>query len=102
MKRFSLDNKFSPDNFKKWVQEHKDQFEPKLLKKSMVIGTLVESKIGMKKLINNVTVQSGTSKQIIKDFLRYGGTIEEVKGSEVLIKVDNGSFLISEELIRIQ
>ena len=67
--------KFSPDEFKKWVKEHQEQFEPKLSKKSIIIGTMVESTVNVKKLLENVDIREGESKAVIRDFLHYGGTV---------------------------
>ena len=94
--------RFNPDDFKKWVEEHAQQFDTKLSKKSVIIGTLVESKISPKKLMSSIDVQEGDSKTIARDFIRHGGTIKEINGADVLVEVSKGTFIISENLIRIQ
>jgi hypothetical protein len=97
-----MNNFFSPDDFKKWVEEHKEQFNSKLSKKFILSGIMVESKVNIRKLISSIDVQEGDVKLISKDFLRNGGMVKEVDGCDILIEVKNGIFVISEKLIRIQ
>ena len=94
--------RFNPDDFKKWVEEHAQQFDTKLSKKSVIIGTLVESKISPKKLMSSIDVQEGDIKSICKTFFREGGTVKEIDGNDVLIEVKEGTFIINEKSVRIQ
>ena len=95
-------NFFSPDDFKKWVEKHQEQFSAKLSKKPLIVGTMVESKVSIKKITSSIDVQEGDSKTIARDFIRHGGTIKEINGADVLVEVSKGTFIISENLIRIQ
>ena len=93
---------FSPDDFKKWVEEHQDQFSTKLSKKPIIIDTIVESKVSIKKLISSIDVQEGDIKAISREFIRHGGMVKEVDGCDILIEVQKGTFIISDKLIRLQ
>lgn len=95
-------NRFSPDDFKKWVKEHQQQFDSKLSKKAIIVGTMIESKVNIKKLIETIDVQEGETKLIAREFLRHGGTVKEVDGCDILVEVSKGLFIISDKLIRIQ
>ena len=95
-------NKFRPDDFKKWVEQHQQQFDAKLSKKAIVVGTIVESKISIKKLASSIDIQEGEVKPISKDFIRHGGVVKQVDGNDILVEVKEGTFIISDKLIRLQ
>ena len=80
---------FNFSDFKKWMQHHPDT------KKSNLIGVQVESKINYKKLLSRIQeTKDGLLEDVAKEFSKNGGIIMEVDGHDVVIKVDNGSFII--------
>lgn len=80
---------FNLNDFKKWM-ENQDDSRPRRGK----IGTLVESKISVKKLMHKIDLQNGELEDVIKEFYDNGGIISEVNGNHFLIETTNGSFFI--------
>jgi hypothetical protein len=88
---------FSLDNFKKWIKGQ-NEFDSKLEKK-FPIGERVVSKIGPKKLANNMTLEDGQLNKVLKDFIKNGGKIKEVIEKDYLIEVTMGSFTIRKNYV---
>ena len=88
---------FSLDNFKRWM---KDQNEFDLnMKKKFPIGEQVESKISAKKLASVMNLEDGQMNRVVKDFMKNGGKIKEVSGSDFLIEVTMGTFYIAKNYV---
>ena len=88
---------FSLDNFKKWIK-NQNEFDSKLGKK-FPIGEQVVSKISAKKLMDVMNLENGQMNRVVKDFMKNGGKIAEVAGSEFLIEVTMGSFYIKKNYV---
>ena len=85
---FDYDN-FNINCFRKWMKKERDNLPNKSL-----IGSLVESKISLKRLITRMETQEGDLEEVAKDFHKNGGTIIEENGYNLLIEVSTGNFLI--------
>lgn len=84
---------FSLNDFKKWMDGQNDD-------RKESIGTKVESKINLKKLVDRIEPAEGEITQLAKDFKRNGGTIAQMDGQAFLIEVNSGSFVISRLYVR--
>jgi translation initiation factor IF-1 len=80
----------NPDNFKKWMRTHGEEFEVSM--ENNVVGLNVETKFSGKRMIHKMTIESGDAVKVAKEFVELGGVIENVDGDEYLIKVNSGSF----------
>ena len=89
---------FSLNDFKKWMDSQSDY----TMRKHQ-IGTKVESKISLKKLIDRIEPEEGDLVEFLaKDFKRNGGTLAQMDGQAFLIEVDTGSFVISRLFVKRQ
>lgn len=86
----------NPDNFKKWMKSQ-DEFDSSL--NQNFIGLQVETRFGAKRILSKMTLESGKSHKVVKDFVENGGTVLDVVGEEFLIEVDSGSFLLNKNLV---
>jgi hypothetical protein len=106
-----MEPNFSPNDFSKWIRqqnEFEDLDKPK--KRYMdILGTMVESKIGTKKLQSVISTLASFGKrakplptlyELAMDFKENGGTIKEVNGIEFLIEVSSGEFFIPRYYVR--
>jgi hypothetical protein len=80
----------NPDNFKKWMKTHGEEFDVSM--EHSLIGLNVETKFSGKRILHNMTIESGDAVRVAKEFVEHGGVIEKVDGDEYLIKVNSGSF----------
>ena len=92
---------FTFDDFRKWIQDQND-FESigKPEKQNSHIGTPVESKAGVKRLVANMEPEVGELHELALDFKRDGGTIVGVDGKMFMIEVDSGQFMIPRHYVR--
>lgn len=88
----------SLDDFKKWIKEQAPYEEPVAI--NHLIGTMVESKVGLSKLLTKTEVEEGDEETICEDFLENGGTILDIDDKHVLIEVSAGQFTIHRAYIR--
>jgi hypothetical protein len=86
----------NPDNFKKWMN-NQEEFDHSM--ECNLVGLQVETRFGVKRVMNKMTIESGRANKVAKDFVENGGVISEVIGEEYLIKVKSGSFLISKNMV---
>jgi hypothetical protein len=87
---------FNLNNFKKWVNESKEnEFENKF------VGFQVESKISTKKLLDVCEVVEGNSKKVIKEFHSSGGTVIAENNNMLLIENKKGKFELHKMYIRV-
>ena len=89
---------FSLDDFKKWMKQHGD-FSMDRNHQSLE-GTLIESKIPMRKLLDKITSEEGNTTDLAEDFIDNGGVIHEVNDTNFLVKVDKGLFYISRKYVK--
>ena len=89
----------SLDDFKKWIRLQETRKE--LSSYHPWIGTLVETKISLSQLYDRAEVQQGNFKEVVKDFYKNGGIISEVINTDLSIKVDKGTLLISKQHVKI-
>jgi len=86
--RFNLFTEFNLSDFKKWMNNQKENSE-----KPNLVGTNVESKVSLKKLIDHMKTEH-SHEEIAQDFIDNGGLISAVKGHKFLIEVEAGDFLL--------
>lgn len=91
-----LFNLFNLNDFKKWIHNQQEEKQPK----SNLLGVHVESKINVKKLISRIDVQEGEEIEIAKEFKQNGGTISEIDGTNLLVEVESGSFIIHKMYVK--
>jgi hypothetical protein len=97
----SEQDRFSLDNFKKWMKDHpKSYCIDKSFTTNPLIGVSVESKIGVKKLVDKMVSESEDLESLARDFFHDGGTISDVDGKNVEISVASGKFNIHRAYIR--
>lgn len=89
---------FSLDSFKNWI-ESQNKFESKIEKK-YPLGVEVISKVNSKKLSKVMNLEDGQENRVVKDFMKNGGKIKEVRGKEFLIEVTMGSFYIKKQYVQ--
>tara|TARA_Y100000034_G_scaffold3535_1_gene4280 strand:- start:7202 stop:7489 length:288 start_codon:yes stop_codon:yes gene_type:complete len=87
-----MDNNFSLYDFKKWMDNQKDEQSPR--PRSKFIGTWVESKLRAKKLVIKIDAQEGEPKDLVEDFMESGGRIIDVDGLSFLVEVESGNFYV--------
>jgi len=92
---------FSFDDFRKWMKDQNDQGDSHIKRpKKSLIGTIIESKVSLKKLISKMDLDEGDSYEVACDFHENGGTIVQVDGKNFLIEVDSGLFYIRRVYVR--
>lgn len=90
-------NDLSLDDFKNWMQGQ-DDFESKFSKK-FPIGERVISRCSGRKLSETITLDEGSLKRVIKEFLKNGGKIKEFDDYEYLVEVRCGSFCVKKSYV---
>ena len=88
---------FSLDDFKKWMKEYGNfamERKPKLE------GTLIESRIPVRKLLEKISPEEGELNNLAEDFYNNGGIIQEINDSNFLVKVDSGIFYLGKKYVK--
>jgi hypothetical protein len=100
--RYDDEPKLSLNDFKKWMARQPDKPVPPAVRLAKeLIGTYVESKLGVKRLINQMTAESGEPQELAKDFRRYGGVVVQVdRDHNFLIEVESGTFSLPKYFVR--
>ncbi len=88
---------FSLNDFKKWMDSQSDDSMRK-----HQIGTMVESKISLKKLLDRIEPEDGELMELARDFKRNGGTRVQMGGQAFVVEVDSGRFVISRLFVKRQ
>ena len=95
-----IDNeKFSFNDFKRWIKSQESQQDTRSVCRS-VLGTWVESKINMKKLMDKMSSETGDVEELALDFKNDGGIIVDVEGKDFFIEVDSGIFSIPRNYVK--
>ena len=89
---------FSLDDFKKWMKDN-GNFSMERNRQTLE-GTLIESKIPLRRLLEKITPEEGELNDLANEFNDNGGLIYEVNDTSFLVKVDSGMFYISRKYIR--
>lgn len=90
---------FSLNDFRKWVGKQKRESKSM---KSKYKGSIVESRLGLKRLVTRMDVDQGELFEMAKDFKRRGGTILECDGDNILlVEVRSGTFRIPKMFVTI-
>ena len=95
MKRNEQKDPFGPfdlNDFKKWMSHQQD-------KKTNAVGSQVESKVSVKKLLSRIETEEEIE-EVAKDFKKNGGIIVEANGQKIKIEVDSGEFLIHKMYVK--
>ena len=96
-----MEPNFSLDDFKKWMRGQKDLSPLDKPKRHRdVLGTWVESKVSVRRLLDTISSEIGDLDEIAADFKQNGGTIEDVDGKNFLIEVKSGQFSILRHYVR--
>lgn len=99
-----MDRFFSIEEFKKWMENHKDSaprfVRPSKDKEDEFVGLSVESKISVHRLAEKIEPSEGSLHILARDFRREGGIVREVDGHNFLIEVSSGSFFIPRNFVR--
>lgn len=86
---------FSLNDFKKWMASQTDKPTRKSRNHSELVGTMVESRVGVKRLVNKMTVDDGEARELAEDFKNHGGVVvDSDKDENLLIEVDSGTFML--------
>jgi hypothetical protein len=85
---------FNADNFRRWMKNHTEETET-----IDMTGFEVQAKYHVKKIMNNMCVESGSPGKVIREFMDNGGTIKSISGNEYLIKVASGEFTINKKFV---
>lgn len=100
LRDFLTMNNFSLDDFKKWMKEHSDEHALNRPHNSL-IGTYVESKVSLKKLMSKIVAEQEIDKRkLAEDFINSGGTITEIEEKNFVIEVSCGSFSVHRYYVR--
>lgn len=93
------DDKFSLDNFKRWIRNDKGM-APKMNRRTETLeGVEVESKISAKRLAGVIEVEDGAVEEVAVDFQENGGRIASVDGKRFLIECEAGSFFVARHYV---
>jgi hypothetical protein len=90
---------FSLNDFRKWVGKQKRESRSI---KSKYKGSIIESRLSLKRLVTKMDVDQGELFEMAKDFKRRGGTILECDGDNILlVEVRSGTFRIPKLFVTI-
>ena len=92
--------KFSLDDFKRWVKNQ--DFNEKLDRPTNEIGTLVESKVNYKKLVQKMYTEDGSIREMAKEFMKSGGVIKDIDGQNFIVEVNTGMFYVPQNYVQPQ
>ena len=86
-----MNDKFSVDDFKKWMTTHKETHEFITHKTNALIGTKVESKIDSDRIAVKMTADDLDDEfSLAESFAKDGGEICDVDGKLFKIMLENG------------
>jgi len=88
---------FSLDDFKKWMEDQDD--EKLRMETEQEVGSEVQSKINLKKLMNRIEAEEGNEEELSKEFIDDGGTVLESIDNKFLIEVSSGSFYLHRKYV---
>lgn len=89
MRRLSL------DNFKQWMDHHKDEhlIDKEQIVENRLIGVDVQPKINSDRLIKKIIPENDQLlEQLVEDFVEYNGTITAINENRFVIKTKSGTF----------
>jgi hypothetical protein len=92
-------NELSLEHFKRWM-ESQPHFQSIDKPSDKLLGTIVESKVSMKKFASKLTMESGDVNKVLEEFQSNGGKISNIEGKNFLIETENGSFIIHKYYVR--
>ena len=81
-------------NFKKWMHSEHDN-------NLITVNSFVRPNCDYKEIIENIDcpIQSHTSKEIVKCFMKNGGRVKEIVENVCLVNTKKGQFYISKNLL---
>ena len=85
------------NNFKNWMDNNYS--DSKYKKES--VGVEVESKIGLKKLLEKMSAEEGEAGDLANDFLEDGGIVEDTVDKHLLIEVTSGKFYLHRMFVKL-
>lgn len=92
---------FSLNDFKKWMASQTDKPSRKSRNHAEIVGTMIESKISVKRLISKMIVDEGDTRELAEEFKEHGGVIlDSDKDENLLIEVDSGTFSLPKFFVR--
>lgn len=89
-------NYFNLSDFKKWINNHHDEknYEDEF------IGCHVRARPGIENLDEKIQIEYGDDSEILRQFLKVGGTVLERDGNKFLVDVDAGSFVCHKRFLK--
>lgn len=84
------------DNFKRWMKNHEDDDQDEEQK---IVGVEVQPKYSPKKMIRNMSIESGKPGKVIREFMDGMGIVKEMTGNECLVTVPSGELTISRKFL---
>lgn len=92
---------FSLNDFKKWMASQTDKPTRKSRDHAEMVGSMVESKISVKRLMNKMIIDEGEARELAEDFKNYGGIVlDSDKDDNILIEVDSGTFTLPKFFVK--
>lgn len=91
---------FNFDDFKKWMKDQNDETNLNIKRKKSFEGTIVESKVGIRKLMSKMQENDGDAYEVAHEFLENGGTISDSQDKYFLIETNLGNFYIHRSYVR--
>lgn len=92
---------FSLNDFKKWMSSQTDKPTRKSRSHTELVGTMIESKLSVKRLMGKMIVDEGDTKELAEDFKAHGGiVVDSDKDENLLIEVDSGTFMLPKFFVK--
>jgi hypothetical protein len=92
-------NEISLEDFKKWMEARPSSHSIDR-PGSELTGTLVETKVSMKKFASKMVMETGDIDKVVAEFKESGGKIIDVEDKNFLIETTSGSFVIHKYYVR--
>jgi len=92
---------FSLDDFKKWM-EGQDAESNEVSAEQGMIGSEVQSKINLKKLLSKINVEDGNEEELSQEFSEHGGTVVDCVNKNFLIEVKSGNFYLNSRYVELK
>jgi fumarate hydratase class II len=93
-------SEISLEDFKKWMDSQQQSTHSFSRPNDNLIGTMVESKVSMKKFASKMNMESGDIDKVISEFSESGGKIADIEDKNFLIETTSGSFIIHKYYVR--
>lgn len=105
-----MNKKTTFNEFKKWLDTDLDADpcewclklpEETMKKETNLIGQKVKSKISVERLMKRMSTDDINDQDIAEDFCRNGGMVVDIDDQQLLIEVENGTFLLKKCFVKL-